>query len=211
MALPGLIPIFPLPNAVLFPGVPLPLHVFEPRYRQMVRDVRDREEAFIGMVLLRGDWRTEYYGNPEVYPTGCAGRVVRVEELSDGRYNILLNGLREFEVDGEDRSRPYRQAHVRWRSPTGSPPAPGMRSRLRELTGRLLAQRKPELAPHLLSDDAVSDELFVNLLCFALDFSPVEKQALLEAASPAERAARLCDVMHFALEAGAGPDIGRYH
>ena len=64
MDLPTLVPLFPLPNAVLFPGVPLPLHIFEPRYREMVRDAERSEERLIGMVLLRGEWRKDYYGTP---------------------------------------------------------------------------------------------------------------------------------------------------
>src|SRR5262245_40726916 len=107
--LPGLIPLFPLPNVVLFPGVPLPLHIFEPRYRDMVRDTPAGERSLIGMVLLRGDWRKEYYQNPEVFAVGCAGRVMSVQPLPDGRYNILLHGLREFVIENEVRERSYRQ------------------------------------------------------------------------------------------------------
>src|SRR5690349_7326414 len=69
MDLPSFIPIFPLPNVVLFPEVPLPLHIFEPRYRQMVRDAL-AGSGIIGMTLLRGDWEDEYHAAPEVYRVG---------------------------------------------------------------------------------------------------------------------------------------------
>ena len=66
--LPDIIPVFPLPNVVLFPRVQLPLHIFEPRYRAMVRDVIEAEPPLIGMALLRGDWQEQYEGNPQVFP-----------------------------------------------------------------------------------------------------------------------------------------------
>ena len=113
--LPEAIPLFPLPNAVLFPGVPLPLHIFEPRYREMVREVERSEHKLVGMVLLRGDWRKDYYGRPDVYAVGCAGRLVSVEPLPDGRFNILLQGVREFALLGEGGDRAYREGEVAWR------------------------------------------------------------------------------------------------
>jgi Lon protease-like protein len=214
MDLPGLIPIFPLPNVVLFPGVPLPLHVFEPRYRDMVRDAEEAGGGVIGMVLLRGDWRKDYHGCPEVFPRGCAGRLGRVTALRDGRYNILLHGLAEFEIVGEDRSRTYRRAHVRWlRDPAPALPE-GFRAHLRGLLVRFTEHREPGLAEKICDDPALADVRLVNLLCAALDFSPLEKQALLEAPTLAERGARLCDVLQFAIDAGAGdrsPGEGSYH
>jgi Lon protease-like protein len=116
MELPPHVPLFPLPNAVLFPGVPLPLHIFEPRYREMVRDVERSEDKLIGMVLLRGEWRKDYYGRPDIYPVGCAGRMVSVEPLPDGRYNILLQGVREFAVRDETADHSYRRGAVEWRA-----------------------------------------------------------------------------------------------
>src|SRR4051794_9356402 len=114
MDLPSFIPIFPLPNVVLFPEVPLPLHIFEPRYRQMVRDAL-AGSGIIGMTLLRGEWEDEYHGAPEVYRVGCAGRIVEATPLPDGKFNIVLAGLREFEIVSEQRERAYRQASVLWR------------------------------------------------------------------------------------------------
>jgi Lon protease-like protein len=199
--LPAAIPLFPLPNAVLFPGVPLPLHIFEPRYREMVRDVERSEHKLIGMVLLRGEWRKDYYGRPEIYPVGCAGKVVSVEPLADGRYNILLHGVREFEIADEQDGRGYRAAAVRWRPADAAGLPPALRTRIHALTQRYLDDREPGLVARVLADSSLSDELLVNFLCYALDFSPMEKQALLEAAQLADRGARLCDVVQFALEA----------
>ena len=109
--LPPTLPLFPLPNVVLFPNVFLPLHIFEPRYRDMVADALDGDRM-IGMVLLRPGWEGAYEGRPPVYPVGCAGLITHSERLSDGRYNIVLRGLEKFRIAGEDDSRAYRQARV---------------------------------------------------------------------------------------------------
>ncbi len=93
--LPKRIPIFPLPSTVLFPGLPLPLHVFEPRYRGMVEDALAGERV-IGMVLLKPGWESDYEGAPPVFPIGCLGRIDHAEPLPDGRFNILLTGRARF-------------------------------------------------------------------------------------------------------------------
>ncbi|MFN8641410.1 MAG: LON peptidase substrate-binding domain-containing protein [Candidatus Binatia bacterium] len=212
MELPRHLPLFPLPNAVLFPGVPLPLHIFEPRYREMVRDVERGEDKLIGMVLLRGEWRRDYYGRPDIYPVGCAGRMVNVEPLPDGRYNILLRGVREFAVVGEVGERAYRIGEVTWRAaePAGVPSE--LRTRIHALVQRYLEEGEPSLATRLLADPAVSDELLINFLCYALDFSPMEKQALLEAPALSDRGRRLCDVVQFALDAHRrGADMDKWY
>jgi hypothetical protein len=201
-SLPATIPLFPLPNAVLFPGVPLPLHVFEPRYREMVRDVERSADRMIGMVLLRGDWRKDYYGSPEVFPLGCAGRMVSVEALADGRYNIVLHGVREFEIRAEHRDRPYRRADVTWRPAGQAALAPRLRGQIERSIRQYLQGRSSNLPEKLLADPSVPDDLLVNFLCYALDIPPLEKQALLDAAGPSERGSRLCEVVQFALKAG---------
>jgi Lon protease-like protein len=209
MNLPDAVALFPLPNAVLFPGVPLPLHIFEPRYREMVRDVQRGEERLIGMVLLRGEWRKDYYGRPDIYPNGCAGRMVSVEPLADGRYNILLHGVREFTVVGERGGQSYRVGEVRWRASAEGGVPSELRTRIHALMQRFLEDREPTLVNRLLNDRSLSDELLINFLCYALDFSPVEKQALLEAPCLTDRGRRLCDVVQFALEGstrGGGGD-----
>src|SRR5688572_15369713 len=109
--LPATIPLFPLPNIVLFPNVFLPLHVFEPRYRHLVSDTLNGDRI-IGMVLLRPGHESEYEGRPPVFGVGCAGVMTHAEPLSDGRFNIVLRGLERFRITGEDASRPYRLADI---------------------------------------------------------------------------------------------------
>src|SRR5204862_66647 len=84
-----LLPLFPLPNVVLFPNVFLPLHIFEPRYREMVGDAL-AGDRMIGMVLLKPGWESDYEGRPPVYPIGCSGVITHAERLQDGRFNIVL-------------------------------------------------------------------------------------------------------------------------
>src|SRR5438309_10548348 len=90
-----LLPLFPLPNVVLFPNVFLPLHIFEPRYREMVADAIG-SDRLIGMVLLRPGWESNQDGRPPVYPIGCSGLITHVERVPDGRYNIVLRGVERF-------------------------------------------------------------------------------------------------------------------
>src|SRR5918994_5883608 len=106
-----LLPIFPLPNAVLFPNVFLPLHIFEPRYREMIADAL-ASDRLIGMVLLRPGWERDYEGRPPVYPIGCSGVITHVERLPDGRYNIVLRGLERFRIVSEDQTKIYRRAAI---------------------------------------------------------------------------------------------------
>ncbi len=115
---PTTLPLFPLPNVVLFPNVFLPLHIFEPRYRDMVADALEGDRM-IGMVLLRPGWEGNYEGRPPVYPIGCSGLITHHERLPDGRYNIVLRGVEKFriveEIDDETmrgRSSSYRVARV---------------------------------------------------------------------------------------------------
>src|SRR3954463_5340745 len=105
--LPPTIPIFPLPNVVLFPNVFLPLHIFEARYRQMV-DEALKGDRIIGMVLLRPGWEGDYEGRPPVYPIGCAGVITHAERLPDGRFNIVLRGMEKFQIRGEQEGQLYR-------------------------------------------------------------------------------------------------------
>ena len=94
------IPIFPLPDVVLFPHTLLPLHIFEPRYRQMVRDCLAGDKR-LAMGLLRPGWETDYYGRPPIYPIAGAGEIIQHEELPDGRFNILLRGTMRIGITAE--------------------------------------------------------------------------------------------------------------
>ena len=176
--LPPTIPIFPLPNVVLFPNVFLPLHVFETRYRQMVEHALNGDRI-IGMVLLRPGWQGNYEGRPPVYPTGCAGVITHHERLSDGRYNIVLRGMEKFRIHEEQSGQLYRVAHI---EPVPEPAVAAEREMMREHRRRLeaLLVPQPEGQPDATMPSSMPDEDLVNALAQYLDFEPVEKQALLE-------------------------------
>jgi Lon protease-like protein len=94
------LPIFPLPDVVLFPHTLLPLHIFEPRYREMVRDCLAGDRR-LAMALLRPGWEKDYYGRPPVFPVAGAGEIIQQEELADGRYNILVRGTMRVGITAE--------------------------------------------------------------------------------------------------------------
>jgi uncharacterized protein len=191
--LPPTIPIFPLPNVVLFPNVFLPLHIFEPRYREMV-DEALKGDRIIGMVLLRPGWQGNYEGRPPVYPIGCAGVITHAERLPDGRFNIVLKGMEKFRIRGEDTGRPYRVAHV---EPVPEPPSEGLRDAMQAQRRRLeaLLVPQPEGQQDRKMPTSMPDEDLVNALAQYLEFEPVEKQALLERDGLLDRCRSLIELL----------------
>ena len=180
--LPSTIPIFPLPNVVLFPNVFLPLHIFEDRYRQMVTDALSGERM-IGMVLLQPGFEADDDGPPPVYDIGCAGLITHVERLNDGRFNIVLRGLERFRIVGEEDTATsvlYRRAYIAPLAEATAHDRPELlkseRQKLEALlaplfTGTLAARGLPQQMP---------DDELINALAQYLELEPIEKQALLE-------------------------------
>ncbi len=214
MALPEVIPLFPLPNVVLFPRMPLPLHVFEPRYRAMVRDAM-RGPRLIGMVLLRDDWRADYFGRPPIFVTGTVGQMVHVDELPDGRFNIVLRGVKTFRLREElPPAHEYREARVVWRDDVDDQLTSAGRDALVGLVHRYLDRLGRKTTSPAALDRDVDHAAFVNFFAQHLELEPLERQALLEESSTSARAARLIDVLEFRLQelvrVGSGPH-GRAH
>jgi uncharacterized protein len=211
--LPEIIPIFPLPNFVLFPGVNVPLHIFEPRYREMVTEVA-QSHRIIGMIMLKGEWERDYYAYADIFEIGCAGRITNLVKLPDGRFNLILDGLSEFRVTREIRERSYRQAKVEWCPATSDALAldSATMASLRDLLINFLGEEAREIWRSLVDQRGLHGADLINFLCFHLDVSPIEKQTLLEARHG--RGACLMDVLTFKLEerklgpsgpAGGGP------
>jgi uncharacterized protein len=192
--LPPTLPLFPLPSVVLFPNVFLPLHIFEPRYKEMVTDAL-AGDRIIGMTLLRPGWESDYEGRPPVYPIGCAGLITFSEHHSDGRYNIVLRGLEKFRIAGEDHSRSYRVAQV---EPLAEEVTPEDRDIVRAERRRLEALLVPQPEGRGVDSKvppSMSDEDLVNALAQYLDLEPVEKQALLEREGLVARCRSLIDLL----------------
>ena len=185
-----MIPIFPLPNVVLFPNVFLPLHIFEPRYREMVRDAL-AGDRIIGMVLLR-ETETDANGAPAVYSIGCAGLITHCERLHDGRYNIVLRGLHKFRLLAEDRSRSYRQAATETIMETEK--GDGFREARQRLDRLLECPLSASGSASTVPADMDDGDL-VNALSQYLEFDPLEKQALLERDGLLERCRSLGDLL----------------
>ena len=196
-----MLPLFPLPNVVLFPNVFLPLHIFENRYRAMVQDAL-AGDRIIGMVLLRGG-PEQGAPVPPTYSVGCSGLITHSEPARDGRSNIVLHGLERFRILAEDHSRPYRQATVEsLPEPTiGATVLQTHRERLEELLDqRLRANGSETWMPSQMADGDL-----VNALSQYLELDPVEKQALLERDGLIERCQSLIDLLEMdALTDGRG-------
>jgi hypothetical protein len=197
--LPASIPLFPLPNAILFPGLSLPLHIFEPRYREMAADAR-AGEGMIGMVLLNPADKPSPDGDPAVFPIGCAGKIDQFELLEDGRSNLLLKGFRRFRIRLEQGEKPYRIAEIEWLDGEGiddslSAIPAELVPKLEELLKREGRNFEGSLVDHLPDDPAIA----INTLAFAMDLNMVEKMALLECDTALMRADRLLEFVEFRL------------
>ena len=189
--LPATIPIFPLPDVMLFPSMTRPLHIFEPRYRAMVADAM-KGDRLIGMVMLRPGFEPDYDGRPAIYAVGCVGHIANVEALPDGRYNILLHGLVKFRVTSEDDSQPYRLAQVE-AIPEGTDDADrsALAEQRAELTTLLMAIAPSSNPP----PRALPDENLVNGIAQYADIDPLDRQDLLELDGPLARAQLLVDLL----------------
>jgi Lon protease-like protein len=187
------IPLFPLPNVVFFPKTFLPLHIFEPRYRAMVHDASEGDQL-IGMVLLKDGWEQDYEGTPPVHQVGCAGKIIALESLPDGRYNLMLHGLGRFTIESESQTKTYREAQVR-RSPETDwrRVSDGVLKELLETVG-LIANR-PTMPQELsaLLQASNDPEQVVNLVSSELPLTENEKQFLLEADNLEQQARRLVE------------------
>ena len=189
-----LLPLFPLPNVVLFPNVFLPLHIFEPRYREMMADAL-ASDRMIGMVLLRPGWEPDYEGRPPIYPIGCTGVLTHHERLADGRYNLVLRGMERFRVLEEDLTLGYRRAVVEplREQPLDAADRASIQRQRAKLESMLVPSQSSAGDPRMPT--SMSDEDLVNALAQYLDLEPLEKQALLEKDSLRTRAESLVELL----------------
>ena len=189
------VPVFPLAGALLFPRAQLPLHIFEPRYREMVRDALEGDRL-IAMVQPKDDGDP-----PALFEVGCLGTIVGSEALDDGRYNIVLEGIGRIRIAREaDVMTPYRQVDAD-RSGFGGdeqdPEPLGMAQRAElERESRLYADALG-YAVDWKSVARLDDEMLVNGIAQIVPIDVGSKQALLEAEDIAERADLLVQFMQF--------------
>jgi Lon protease-like protein len=191
--LPSVIPLFPLPDVVLFPRMPLPLHVFEPRYRKMVADSLEGNRV-IGMTLLRPGWEPDYEGRPPVFPVGCAGPMEQCEALADGRYRILLRGTDRFRIREELGGEPYRMAAIEPLEDTLGDDSALDAARKKVMSAIAQAADGPAT---LVMQPELSHDVFANALCQTLALTPVERQSLLDCDTILARYSRLAEILEF--------------
>lgn len=207
-SLPEILPVFPLTGVLLLPGTLLPLHIFEPRYRNMVEDALKAEGVFgmIQPVVPQRDNRPlpgAEKETPELYSVGCAGHIESWERSPDGRYVIQLKGINRFRSGGDlSLLRGYRRVKASYREFPDSTIDQGWRCD----RAALIQALKEYCEAHgfrlqLDQVDGVSDIELVNLLGMSLPFHPAEKQALLEAPSLRDRELVLINLLRL----GTGP------
>jgi uncharacterized protein len=193
---PPRIPVFALPSGVLFPKTYLPLHIFEPRYREMVADAAAQGQC-IGMALFKEGWEEDYYRNPPIFQIGCVGRLVSQQRLPDGRSNILLYGLHRYEIMQEFYDKRYREAAITLKpvSADQSLDATLRETLVNSVKSYLGSDAEDTPWRHLFATAMVNDETLLNGLSSCLDFTPLEKQFLLEAHSIQQQAFRLRELI----------------
>jgi Lon protease-like protein len=199
------VPLFPLAGAILFPRAQLPLHIFEERYRDLVRDAL-AGPGRIAMIQPSGE------GNPApLFRAGCLGEIVGVEELDDGRFNIILHGSARFRLIAEvDSPTAYRQADVDTSAFDDGDPDP-LALALRAAVEQE-ARRFGDALGLAVDWDSVAqldDELLVNAIAQVAPFDPGAKQALLEAETLQGRADLVVQLMQFQRLSPGGADSGQ--
>jgi uncharacterized protein len=207
-SLPEILPVFPLTGVLLLPGTVLPLHIFEPRYRNLVEDALGAGNIF-GMIQpftpqhdnrpLPGSEKE----TPEIYKVGCAGRIEACEKSEDGRYMIQLRGLTRFRFEEEmPLVRGYRRVKAVYRDFSDLAPETDWQCDRPALIKAIEEYGKTH-GLQLRLDEAtrISDVEIVNLLSVSLPFHPAEKQALLEARSMKDRESVLVNLLRI----GTGP------
>jgi Lon protease-like protein len=188
-------PVFPLPEAVLLPHAIQPLHIFEPRYRQLVNDCLDGAGQLALASFAGTDWKSEYHQQPSLRPAVCVGQIVQHEALADGRHDILLQGVCRAKIvrmiePGNGRT--YRLADLAPLEPVNKRPPPmnHVRRQLRDLLNgpRLSRLRSVETVIEWFDRDDVSTHALLELIGFTLLRDSELKYRLLAEASPMRRA-----------------------
>ncbi len=189
------LPIFPLPNVVFFPGTVLPLHIFEPRYRQMVADALEGNRQ-IGMALLQPGWEKKQDETPEVFDIGGMGLITQYKQLEEGRYNILLSGRHRYRIMEFIGEAPYRVARVRLLQEV-IPSSQEMNEISTELVRGFRelneANTQPGLEPDVI--EKLDFPTLVNSICSSVNLSVYDHQQLLEMNSLKVRATTLLGIL----------------
>ncbi len=186
------ISVFPLTGAILFPGMQLPLHIFEPRYRDLIGDSLARDRM-VGMIQPRGQG-----GNPALFEVGCLGRIGDVEAMEDGRYNVILEGLQRFTVIKElEVTTSFRQVQADlWEEDEAADALSIAERASLEIESRRFADAQG-YAVDWAAVGQLDDYSLVNAIAQIAPFDYAAKQALLEARGLSDRADLIVQLMQF--------------
>ncbi len=179
------ISLFPLPSTVFYPKTHLPLHIFEPRYRQMISEALEGEGR-IGMVLLKPGWEENYHASPAIVEVGCVGMIEHHIRFPDGKYDLVLRGQNRFRIVREFGGKPYRRAAIETLKDSndvllGSGPSPAVTALLQQVrryAEALPAGKKPKQIPGEESFPRLGE--LVDNLAYALNLLAEQRQVLLE-------------------------------
>ncbi|MDR3682081.1 MAG: LON peptidase substrate-binding domain-containing protein [Geothrix sp.] len=206
--LPAILPLFPLPQVVLFPRTFLPLHVFEPRYQELTVEVLNSHHHLV-LTLMREAPDPGSLGEAApVFQTGCMAEVVRAEPLTAGRWNLLVQGKDAVQIVQEVPGKAFRQAQIDilpfdssllWSGPH--------RRRLMDSLHAYAASEGIESQLKELLDLPLEDMDRLNTLAMALDFEPTERQFLLESRDLPTLADRMLQLLEFAMGGRAIPGL----
>ncbi len=191
------ISIFPLPGALLFPRMQLPLHIFEPRYRALVSDAMARDQR-VGIIQPNAVRKPRSDDVPSLFAVGCLGKIAHVETLDDGRYNIVLEGVARFRLLRElDVTTPFRQIEAELEDERDEDEALGLANRAAlERESRRFADAQG-YAVDWAAVTQLDDEALVNGIAQVAPFDAAAKQALLEAPDLAARAELIMQLLQF--------------
>ena len=189
------LPLFPLPQAVLFPGAMLPLHVFEPRYRAMIKDALETHRT-LAVVLVTHPHELDGHGHPRIADVAGVGEIVDHTELAGGRYNVLLRGRARVRLEELPFVPPYRRARAEVLAQPAAEVSPGDLSALVSSAtsfASIIRERDPafgfrpprELLPGQLAD----------LCAHHLVLDARERQAILETLDANARVRRVTEVL----------------
>jgi len=196
-------PVFPLSSAVLFPDTVLPLHIFEPRYRQMVRDVSGGE-GHMAIALLEPGFEEDYEGSPVFHRIGTLGRIENLEELPNGRFNLHLVGERRVEFEEIPSPTAYRVARLIARDETGvdDDDPEIVRAKLDLLASHafLVQQISGDTGPSLAANDRLTFRAAVNGACANMPIDAHLRQSLLEIDDLRERQSSAQQMVNDVLE-----------
>lgn len=196
----GKVPVFPLSNVVLFPNVLLPLHIFEQRYRIMVKDALDGEKI-ITMALLKPGWENEYYNSPKIFNVACMGRIVSTEYMEDGTSNIVLYGLKRVELQEIDNQEPYRVANVKIREDVLDGNEELYRKHIEDLLGKWNSIMGEEQKDHRIEiNTALPLDKLTDTIATLIISNIFDRQSLLEQSQAVKRAEKIIDYIQTRLQ-----------